>query len=667
MKFAGIRAMLPIAFAALALAASGCDKAKSLAEEAAGIKVLDDAEKQAILTAVGWDETKNPGLAVFKVHKAIELTDKFKGDLSKTVELPVPIDAPEQAQGTAEKQRSLAIVKKEEFKLDDATYTRLRIISIARVDAEASQIVIDGEKINQYIPANRQIKLDNNNQAGQYLLIEGKGEKGLAYLTGAVKFIADGGSEDSAVPVPDAVGDTFVFTSSSPFVTVAGDVASGGKYFLAMLEGSKGTVFAYNKSIGSTYTGTPATATKEMSYSGVLEEYKGAVDDKVGKLGNAEASTKSTALFDKANTAVSDFVNGWKLVVTELRFKQPTQAKPTPAAPPTPSPAKKPEPTPAAPADIPPKTDSPVVRKPDGEVIYNVDLGCNGFNDAGEDLPFVRTGALFDDYEKNPGWRATGSVGQDAHMAEEIFPSEGLGNNYLDGVAGYCWIATGDQLYFTSKSPIDLPGPDGAGQTSEMWQKVNVPADAKAIQMRVAFFSSEFPIYVGSSFNDSFFIKFDESTDLLAFGTLNDLAGGQEAAAACPSISTYAEGKSCGEWVFTKDKIGHGDLWDVRNSSQTPGDGENYKCVDGESTSEAAAGKCYHGMIASRIICKDLTANDQGKIRTLRFNVSDAGDAYYDSALAVDSVVFSKTACGDATGRMTPATIDPDSKARTVN
>jgi len=622
MKLAGIRAMLPVAFAATLLAASGCDKAKEALEKASGVTVLDDAGRDAILAKVGWDVTKNPGLAVFKIHKAFELADNFKGDLSDKVNLPIPVDAPEQAQGTAEKQRSIVLAKVETFKPDGTTeVNRLRIVTVARVDAEASELVIDGDVINQYIPQNRWISLANNNQAGQYLLIEGKGEKGLAYLTGTAKFIAAGKSETDAVSADNAM----VFTSSSPFVTLAGDATSGGKYFLAILEGSTGTVFGFKNDIAVLGTGTPTTTTKEMAYAGVLDQYKGQVDAKGDKMGlSAADKSKKDDLFNKANTKVTDFLNGWQLVVTALRFKQPPQAAPKKDPEPTTKPKPATPPTPSAPADKKPAETSPVVRKPDaGEDWYNVDLGCSGFDpekDAEWDM--IRNGADFDTYDAtHKGWRATGDVRYSYDLAELIFPSAGLGANYLDGVPGYCVLTTGDQAFATSSEAIYQPGPDGAGQTSEMWQKVNVPSDAKAIQMRVAFFSSEFPAYVGSSFNDSFFVKFDESPDMLAFGTLNDLAGGttDTTVSSCATTLTAYKGnekKKCGEWQFTKDLITDGDLWSVGDSTQMPADGATFGCLN-EDNAEANPSKCFHGMIPSRIICKDLSADDIGKLRTL--------------------------------------------------
>ena len=64
---------------------------------------------------------------------------------------------------------------------------------------------------------------------------------------------------------------------------------------------------------------------------------------------------------------------------------------------------------------------------------------------------------------------------------------------------------------------------------------MKIPTDYKYIKIRMAFFSQEFPKYVGTGFNDSFFVKFDESPDFIARGNLNDLAGGKDAAKDCSS------------------------------------------------------------------------------------------------------------------------------------
>ena len=80
---------------------------------------------------------------------------------------------------------------------------------------------------------------------------------------------------------------------------------------------------------------------------------------------------------------------------------------------------------------------------------------------------------------------------------------------------GYCVPTTSDGMYqesggTASGNPAFQPA---NGMTSEMWQKVQIPTNAKSMEFRVAFFSTEFPKFVGSQYNDSFFIKFDESPD----------------------------------------------------------------------------------------------------------------------------------------------------------
>jgi hypothetical protein len=183
----------------------------------------------------------------------------------------------------------------------------------------------------------------------------------------------------------------------------------------------------------------------------------------------------------------------------------------------------------------------------------------------------------------------------------------------------------------------------------------------------VAFFSQEFPQYVGSNFNDSFFIKFDESPDFIAAGNLNDLAGGTAEAgvADCKTNTTYSATAKCGEWQFVGENEDlYGDLWLISESTQGPSQGGSgkFNCVYGGEN-----GKCYHGMIEPRIICANIPEGDRGQTMTLRMGVSDAGDSFYDSALAVDTVAFSTAACGagDAS-RMTPAAEDPESRVNTL-
>jgi hypothetical protein len=266
-------------------------------------------------------------------------------------------------------------------------------------------------------------------------------------------------------------------------------------------------------------------------------------------------------------------------------------------------------------------------------------------------------------------------------FAEEMFGNPDadeatLGRNYLDGSSGYCLLSTGNSLYNLLDKDVNYqPGPNGAEQVSEMWQKVNVPDDTASVQICVAFLSQEFPKFVGTQYNDSFAIKFDESLDYLAQGNLNDLAGingSDEAlkakAAACKDQTVLPI--DCGEWVSInkkKDAAGalidsalHGELGSIFASTTATSKSKQYGCAGPESSDPKV--KCYHGWVPPRVICKNISDDDKGKLRTLRVSVADVGDQYFDSALAVDSIVFSTKTCEDAEGRITPPAVDPDSR-----
>jgi hypothetical protein len=130
----------------------------------------------------------------------------------------------------------------------------------------------------------------------------------------------------------------------------------------------------------------------------------------------------------------------------------------------------------------------------------------------------------------------------------------------------------------------------------------------------------------------------------------------------------------CGQWVSikwkTKDKElvesgMHGELWTIYNSDQATSNSKQYGCANPENPDDKV--KCYHGWVPPRIICHDLTEKElegtaDGKVMTLRVNISDVGDKFFDSALAVDSIEFSTKACDDETGRITPPSVDPDSR-----
>lgn len=656
MRHSYVRALAPIMTVA-ALGAVGCDKAKSALEEASGFSMLDDEQVAELLAQAGWDEAASPNLANFKIHGGFELSDKFPGDLGKDVDIPVPFDLPEQAEGTAENQRSMALLRKKVVKFGDQEYTRFQIVTVARYDAGEKKLVIDDALVGQAMDDDQKVGKDTDEgQTGQYLIVEGKGSTGLAYLEGTVKLKKQGAEGE-------AVKGAAVFTSSSPFVTISG---STGKYFLAMLDGSKGQVMSYKSDIASAYSApnTPPSSTTDIPYAGALSKYEDKASDKAEAIPSLTDDAK--AGFAKANNTITDACTkygipgcSWTLVEANLVHVQPQQAAATPATPPAGT-------APAAPSNTPPAAPAPTepIMQRDRDVadadVPHVDLSCSTNS-------LVYDGSKFDD-AATKGWRFSGDVRITTEKHASIFgdvAALAAASNYPDTAAGYCLLTTGDQLLkSTAGSPsIYNPGPDGAGRTSEMWQKVGVPGTAKSIQVRVAFFSQEFPKFVGTQFNDSFFIKFDESPEFIAAGNLNDLAGAADAALA-ESVANCRNNTgtsfTCGEWKFVGATPAlKGDQWVISASTQAPRNGKTYGCTDDASK------PCFHGMIAPRIICKNIDATTEaGKTLTLRMGVSDAGDSLFDSALAVDTIAFSSDVCGagDAT-RLTPAETDPDSRA----
>ena len=78
--------------------------------------------------------------------------------------------------------------------------------------------------------------------------------------------------------------------------------------------------------------------------------------------------------------------------------------------------------------------------------------------------------------------------------------------------------------------------------------------------------------YVNSKFNDSFKIKFKESTGVIASGNVNDLAG--SALTSCSSSNWTSGTKvTCGEWEsINGSEIGNnfaekGKLWNIAQST----------------------------------------------------------------------------------------------------
>ena len=623
------------------LTGCGSDDVQKAAEEAAGISTLEDTEKETILAEAGFDATALTG---FKVHGGYEITENFPVDLTQTesVELPISLSQPAAYDATKGKSRSILFLRKKEFEIAGTKYTRFEVVTVAKVEPTETgvKLSIEGGEYTEHLDESQ--KPTKETQNGTYILVEGEGTSGMVYLKSTVKLKKVDGTEE-------LVKDAWIFSDVSPFITRTG---SQGEYLLPIPEGATGTLQAFHETIETTYSapGTPKVASEQILKAGLLDQYKDEFNSKVsGATGDASKQAEASSAFDKLNTAVTDFFDAWTTIAIPMVFVQPPQTPP-----PQPTPPATPVET-ADPAPVPAATTTVVTRE--AATAPQIDLGCTGV-DASGNTTFVTDGAKMDDYSTYKGWRVSGHVFAVTDEHTNIFGDPATiratnSSRYPDQAKGYCVLSTGDGLYQKQKaadgtkdSTVFQPGPNGKGQTAEMWQKITTPsADSgyKYIKIRLAFFSQEFPQYVGTSFNDSFFVKFDETPDFIGRGTLNDLAGGKDAAADCKS-KTFTSGTqvSCGEWVSVNGSgVTTGKLWDIDQSTQAVSN-TKYFCAGSDASSQ----KCFHGYIPPRVLCKELdAATELGKELTLRFNVSDAGDSYYDSAIAIDSIVFSNEAC----------------------
>jgi hypothetical protein len=565
--------------------------------------------------------------------------------------MPAPADF------AGDKSRSILFLKKKTFKIGENSFTRFQVATAAKVEptGTGAKLSLQSEEFNGHLDEDQLINATNTvdgqkAQNGKYILVEGEGKAGLVFLKGKVQLKKQGSTDLTLVK------GAWIFSDASPFITQTG---SKGEFVLPVPEGATGTLQAYHNSVDTDYTapGTPHVASSQITKAGLLDQYKGDFTGKMDEAGVSSADkTKATSAFDDLNKAVTDYLDAWVTVASDLLFVQPPQDPPKPPDPPA-VPAQTPDPAPVPPADPTTDTKTAVTRESTSDP--QVDLGCTGV-DANGNSTFITTGAHMQDYATYKGWRVSGNVIASTDEATNIFgdpttirADADKAKRYPDQAPGYCVLTTGDGLYQNRKSAdsskdssIFNPGPDAKGQVSEMWQKVKIPKDYKYIKIRMAFFSQEFPRYVGTSFNDSFFIKFDESPDFIARGNLNDLAGGKDKANEGQSCSSksHASGTqvSCGEWKsINGSSITTGKLWNIDESTQAATKSLTYYCDPGSTNV-----KCFHGYVPARTICKKLDPETEvGKELTLRFNVSDAGDKYFDSALAIDTITFSNEDC----------------------
>lgn len=212
------------------------------------------------------------------------------------------------------------------------------------------------------------------------------------------------------------------------------------------------------------------------------------------------------------------------------------------------------------------------------------------------------------------GWRVEGFADVLDDDFEALFVTDRLGNSVADTGR----LSDSDTLVQRGKRYCYLS--TGTGSVDKMqsaiWQKVKVPElamreGATQVSLEVAynFVSQEAPAYVGAAYNDLFFMKFDEEPTYFVKENVNDNASKWKTY--CKSPGSIADSK---EALPPTHKFSKG------------------TCAD-------AAKKVFVSQIGPRTQTIDVT-KWAGKTMTLRFGVTDVGDAVLDSAVLIEHVQF---------------------------
>jgi hypothetical protein len=597
-----------------------CTRAGDGSSTVTGIRYLPLAEIQELKEIGGFSQSEYPD---WQVVGGFDLDSLFDGDLGKGAKIPVKVTV-QRSPRTDGKKRVLILAVLKEFTAGEVILTRFSAVAIGNFDSKNQSITASSIEINRRQDPKKSINRKNNSQIGKYLLFE--------TVDGGVAFFAGKTKKRFTGEKPTDSGDFLISSSNSPFVTKSG--AATHKYFMPVSLGSNGFLTAFENRKEKDAIDLPSFGSSEYSAAGNSADFKDVFEEKIKRVPISIALTNTALnLFSENAGTDTKELGGWKLISKDIALIQPLSPGGIPV----------PEEVAHGPQWSEPEPESDVTSRKTDDRDPQVDFSCNGLDVRSEStlLPYSAKNL------GNRGWIYTGNVIATAQQHEIIFGNpEELANvsegEYLEITQGYCLLSTGDAQYRKGEAssahliPID-------NRRSDISQKVKIPEDAVSIQLRVAFFSQEFPEYIGSPISDSFFVKFDEEIEFIGTGSfadagsLNAIERGQ--VKDCANIFDHDSNPYCGSWQSISE-VGDlpADLWNVNHSTQAVPALKEFNC-SGEA--------CYHGWVPPRVICKNIEPL-QGKTRTLRISVSDVGDDYYDSALAVDSIVFSTKNCTES-------------------
>lgn len=555
-------------------------------DEVGGLRVLDITEQTKLLNEINWNIGSDARLAAIRIEAAFVIGADFSGDLSTRVDLPITLPA-------APNETTGMILARVDGFATGVEGAGARLVAPVLYDHDRQVVTVAGDLASARLDTEESVSLKAKNQEGRYLLLSSR--NGAPRLVGGSVVLRRPGQAPSAAG--PWVGAT-ISLSTSPLLALSG---GKGRFLTAAFTGERMLVRAMRSGSAPFPVGTPGSASIEIADANARNLYLQDVERR------AEATGVSTADLEAALGLTAppqiQILGTMDVLDTRLSLEVPRFEEPFALTDDQEPPSR---PTPDMPAEKFPPVGSVVLRT-DSEDAKQTDLGCSGFNAAGRRLDLVRSGRGIDDYDNVRGWRASGDALYGYDLAYEIFGApESLGPLYLDNIPGYCVLTTGgSQLFRAGGDLAYAAGPEDRGFATWLSQRLSVPKVAKSIQIRAAMLTQEFPRFISSLTADAISMSFDERPIPIATATL----------------ATFGE-----DWRAIEAPL-RGDLWDI-----------------GASPSAAPGG--YTGYLPPRTFCRNLEPSTEiGRNLTLRISVSDGGDPYLDTALLIDSVVFSTKAC----------------------
>jgi len=241
-------------------------------------------------------------------------------------------------------------------------------------------------------------------------------------------------------------------------------------------------------------------------------------------------------------------------------------------------------------------------------------------------------------------------TGDDLSSAWTAVNHFGAGGNDLAPKAGpsYALLATGPATGTSHSTDLSSFGSwsdpysnsDVCYDVAEWTVTLQAPANAKGFSVDYVFFSEEYDDFIGTSYNDKFYILMQAPqttgnqtrvinfTDCRNPGSYHDLAG-----AACPLPSGYC----CYIAINTalSECCWYGGCPDGTWTTDISGTG--YSCAGGSFGDSDAAGSCTGWLTTSWPI-------QPGETFTLTFHIHDTSDGIYDSEVILDNFRWHSTA-----------------------